>query len=336
MDKLLWLGEPLFAAELAPLGWSAASIAPPLGQLLSWRDLKNLAGFEPDVLVVADNGNGPYALGIENFPCLTVFYSLATDVPAWQPGYAQAFDACLVTAGHQLGLFSGDFLQAEHIWWSPPFAREEARPSWEAEKIWDCLSVRGESAKTEIFLNELALVLPGLQVRSGDFRDLFPKARIVVNHSPRGNLEFGVFDAMACGSCLVTPRVGQGMERLFVDGEHLVGYTAEDAGDAAYRINFLLAHPDVAVHIAKTASAEIEARHRPRHRAEAMTDHLCDLLMNDVAAIIGRRRGNGAAIRNRCLSRQYLRLGDETPFQHLKATYLAAARGKFGLNGIEA
>lgn len=339
MQKLLWIGSPFFAHELPSLGWSEVHIHNfEDSRVYSWQELINIAGFTPDVLVVADKSRPPFVLGMEDFPCLTVFYSVDSHIHSWQPLYAQGFDVALVSLYDHVEHFVGPNLENERVLWSPPFAREGDQPDPAAEKIWDCLFVGNLNNETmperTNFLAELACNVPGLEVRSGNYRELFPKARTLVNHAARGDLNFRVFEAMACGGCLVTPRVGNGLERLFVDGEHMVGYSPDDAGDAAYRINFLLRHPDLADYIGKTANQEINARHRAHHRAEAFTDKLCDLMMNDPAGLISRRLGRASAIRKDFLSIPYLLWGKEIESPLLKEAYLAAARGKFSLRGV--
>lgn len=341
MQKILWLGEPYFAGALAACGWEKVAIHnPKTYDVHSWSELVALAGFTPDVLVVADSSTPPMALGIESFPCLTVFYSQDSHLHSWHSLYAQAFDAALVSMDDYLQRFNGLFLGKERIWWSPAFARDRHIPDPGAEKIWDCLFVGANDEKLMprryAFLRELSGLAPSLRIKNGDFSKLAPQSRIIVNHAESGNLNFRVFDAMGSGVCLVTPRVGHGLEKIFIDGEHMVGYTPEDAGDAAYRINFLLETPGLCEHIAAAGLAEIDAKHRAIHRAQAFTDNLCDLAMLDAGEAIRSRRGMASSIRSQALSVLYLNWANKTPVQHHKKAFACAARGKFGLNGIQA
>ena len=271
------------------------------------------------------------------FPCLTVFYSVDSHIHSWQPLYAQGFDACLVSLRDHLGLFSGPFLPPERVWWSPPFARDDDQPRPGTPKLWDCLfvgTVNENTPRRAAFLRDLASRLPGLRRTRGNYRELFPQGRVLLNHCEHGDLNFRVFEAMGCGGCLVTPRVGHGLAKLFVDGEHLVGYTPDDAGDALFRIELLLKNPELVTYIGETALAETDARHRARHRAQAFTDHLCDLWMQDAAALIAARQARAEAIREECLKMPYLLWAEELAEPDLKAAYLAAARGNYGLAGV--
>lgn len=338
MQRLLWIGSPFFCSSLRECGWQEVAFhnfEEP--RVYGWDDLVRLAGFTPDVVVVADKSRAPFVLGVEDFPCLTVFYAVDSHIHSWEPHYAQAFDACLVSLGGHLQRFAGPYLPAERVWWSPPFAWEEDRPRPELAKEWDCLFVGNVDAETmprrAAFLEEVGKGLPGLHVTRGDYRALFPRGRVLLNQCEHGDLNFRVFEAMGCGGCLVTPRIGHGMEKLFVDGEHLVGYAPDDAGDALYRIRFLLERPELARYIGETALAEVNAKHRAHHRAQEFTDRLCDLWMQGAEELVAQRRQRAEAVRKEFLSVPYLLWANEVPQPALKQAYLDAARGRFGAGG---
>lgn len=126
MRKLLWIGQPGFANSLPKYGWEAVAVhTQQVFKIFNWQELVALAGFEPHLLVVEAGQNSPCVLNPEDFPCLTVFYHNTTSVHTCQPVYAQALDACLVSAADYLPEFVGNFLPRERIWWSPPFATDK-------------------------------------------------------------------------------------------------------------------------------------------------------------------------------------------------------------------
>jgi spore maturation protein CgeB len=53
---------------------------------------------------------------------------------------------------------------------------------------------------------------------------LFSRAKVVFNCSLAGDLNMRVFEALSCGSFLVTDRAANGLEDFFADGEHLALY----------------------------------------------------------------------------------------------------------------
>lgn len=334
MKNIFWLGNPYFASDLEKCGWEQVFIHNPSTiRPFGWKDLLELAGFTPDVVVLGDASLPPYLLGMEEFPCLTVFYSVDSHIHSWHPAYAQGFDACLVSLYNKLPHFSGAFMKPENVWWSPAFAKNEDHPEPGIEANIDCLFVGTVNPelmpRRSAFLNKLQTLIPGLQVTSGNYQKLFPRGRVLVNHSEHADLNFRVFEAMGCGGCLVTPRINNGLDKLFVDGEEMVAYAPDDAGDAAYRIQFLLDNPDLRDYIAKTAYDKINASHRAIHRAQAFTDHICDLALDDIPGLIGQRKARAEQIRKQALNLVYLHWAEELSENSMKSALVQASRGVF-------
>ena len=66
MRRLLWIGNPFFCRSLRQCGWDAVATHNfETPQAYGWDDLCRLAGFTPDVLVVADKSRAPFVLGVE-------------------------------------------------------------------------------------------------------------------------------------------------------------------------------------------------------------------------------------------------------------------------------
>ncbi|MDR3357591.1 MAG: glycosyltransferase [Desulfovibrio sp.] len=338
MRNLLWIGSPFFCGELRHCGW--ANVAQhnfEEARVFCWEELVHIAGFTPDVLVVADKSRPPFVLGVENFPCLTVFYSVDSHIHSWQPRYAQAFDVCLFSLLDHRERFVTPTLPPERVFWSPPFAKSSDRPDDARPKIWDCLfvgTVNDNTPRRAAFLRALGKQLPGLHCTRGDYRELYPRGRVVLNYAEHGDLNFRVFEAMGCGACLVTPRVRHGLTRLFVDGEHLVGYVPDDVDDALRRIDFLLKNPDIVRHIGAAALEKIDAAHRARHRARNFTDFLRDVRMRDSGSLVAARCASAGVLRETYLKLVYLLWAYDVTHPPLKEAYLAAARGHFGPAGF--
>ena len=345
MQRLLWIGSPFFSAALSSCGWDAVARHNfEHAAVFGWHDLVSIAGFEPDVLVVADKSRAPFVLGVEDFPCLTVFYSVDSHIHSWQPYYAQAFDVCLASLRDHQSRFAGPYLPAERVWWSPAFAWESDAPEPQTVKDMDCVFVGTVNANLPLraaFLERVGRGVPGLQVVTGQYRQLYARARVVLNHCEHGDLNFRVFEAMGCGGCLVTPRIGHGLTDLFTEGEHMLCYAADtsDAGagvavaeaadQAAAQVRYLLEHPDAATRMGQAALACIDGGHRAVHRAEAFSRGIRDLLARD-PQIVARRRSKAGAVLKDYLRLPYLHWADQLRSTGLSRAYLAAARGEFG------
>lgn len=348
MQRLLWIGSPFFSDALSSCGWDAVARHNfEHAAVFGWHDLVHIAGFEPDVLVVADKSRAPFVLGVEDFPCLTVFYSVDSHIHSWQPYYAQAFDTCLVSLRDHQSRFAGAYLPAERVWWSPAFAWPYDGPEPDIVKDMDCVfvgTVNANLPQRAAFLERVGAQLPGLRVVTGAYRELYARSRVVLNHCEHGDLNFRVFEAMGCGSCLVTPRIGHGLTDLFREGEHLRCYAADtcDSGacvsveaaadEAVAQVCHLLDHPDKAERMGRTALECIDNAHRAVHRAGSFSRAVRELLARD-PHVVARRRSKAGAVRKECLRLPYLHWAEALGATGLSEAYLAAARGEFGLAG---
>ena len=296
MHKLLWIGSPFFAKSLPKCGWDLRFHNFEQTTTFSWRELCQLADGPPDVLVVSDKSRPPFVLGMESFPCLTVFYAVDTHIHSYYPYYAQGFDLCLVSLKDHINLFQGQQLSESRIIHSPPFAKDEDLPPAkseeetsllnslfaEPEELWDLLFVGTVdpviTPQRQAFLSALQQKIPGLQITRGKYRELYPKAKIVLNYCELGDLNFRVFEALGCGACLLTPEVGHGFTEMFTPEQDLFTYNATSVEDVAARAAHLLEHPILRAEVAAAGLAKVNRAHRAIHRAENLTSCLLNLL----------------------------------------------------------
>lgn len=328
MRSIFWIGNPFFVNKLADCGWQRIFRHYFENfELFTYEQLVHLAGFEPDVLVVADKSMPPFLLGVENFPCLTVFYVVDSHLHSWYPYYAQAFDLCLISLKDHLPHFLGRLTKADLLW-SPPYAQDAFRPQQPQPKIWDCLfvgRVNQTTPKRQKFLEALGKELPGLHVVFGDFVKLFPQARVVLNYCEHGDLNFRVFEAMGLGSALVTPRIGNGQAELFREGEEMLCFDPEQPGEALDGIQRLLKDPPLRQRLASNALVAIDRAHRASHRAKNFTAKIAELIPH-AQEIIARRQAQAKMIRQQYLKLPYLLWAKEMADPAIKSAYLAASR----------
>ncbi len=345
MQKIFWIGSPFFHASLIPLGFHVHYFNFEHVAVFGYADLVRMAGFEPDIVIVADKSRPPFVLGIEDFPCFTILYAVDTHIHSWLPFYAQAFDACLISLKDHIPLFQQKALAKEHILWSPPFARDTDLPPAKLldyistqhetsyEYNWDCLFVGTINAETtptrKIFLEQLQKET-SIHITRGNFAQLFPQGRVIINHCEHGDLNFRVFEALACGSALVTPTLAHGFFDIFTDQKHLLCYDKENTQDAINKINYLQENETVRRSLARQGFELIHGAHRAQHRAQALTHFLHSLSPTKKQEHIRSRLKNAAHIRKHWLKAPYLLLADSLPPSHdLRNAYLQAALGNF-------
>ena len=127
--KIAWLGNAYFCSTLQGQGCDIAHLPFDLRHPFTWNSVPDLCnGQAPDAVVVTDTSTPPMVLGVESFPCLTVFYAVDTHIHSWFPYYAQAFDACLVSLKNALPDFVSATLTANHVHWFPPYIMDERVP----------------------------------------------------------------------------------------------------------------------------------------------------------------------------------------------------------------
>jgi glycosyltransferase involved in cell wall biosynthesis len=316
---------------MAAQGFRTVLVSLTRPEALSWEDIAARCNGAPDAVVYADRSLPPPLLGVERFPCLTAFYCIDSHIHGWYPAYAEAFDLCAVSLRDHVVPFAAALSPARTLW-LPPFAEERYQPR-PAQKDFDLLFVGTVDPETtplrHAFLERLGRLFPTLAVRRGDFGELLPRARVVLNIAERGDLNFRVFEALACGSCLLTPRLGNGQDELFREGEHFACYAPDDAEDAAQAARALLDDAPRREALARAGLAQVDVAHRPAHRAASFAAFLRQGLDENLPARRLDRGGTGQGqqLRQR-LRLLYLHWAEHCGDPALAARYLREARAQ--------
>lgn len=96
--------------------------------------------------------------------------------------------------------------------------------------------------------------------------ELYSRAKIVFNKSIGGDVNMRVFEALASGALLVTDRIGNGLDELFTEGLHYVGYDSVD--EAIIQIDHYLSNGDARLRIAHAGQALLRNKHTYDARLE--------------------------------------------------------------------
>ncbi len=328
MYTIFWLGNPFFSPALTALGCKVVHHNFCDASTFGWDDIIRLTGAPPDIVVVADKSRPPFVRGIETFPCFTVFLCVDSHIHSWYPYYAQGFDLCLVSLRDHLPLFENMRLSHDDLLWSPAFAKDHDLPAT-ATPQWDVLFVgtvnKETTPKRSIFLKHLQSLLPGrLHITTGDYRALYPKGRVVLNYCEHGDLNFRVFEAMGCGSCLLTPDIANGQPDLFTNGVHFRTYPPNDVHAAAHIAKELLEAPDeIRTLLRQNGLQAVNSAHRATHRATKFLEQLC---RTDMRQTVQKRLANAPAIHQHYLRFLYLLHAEASQGAYLRSTYLNEAQ----------
>lgn len=306
--KVVWAGNSYFASHMRSAGWHVA-VLPREFEAVSWADIVAISGFIPDVFIYGDCSVPPFLRDVESFPCPTVLYAIDTHIHSWYPRYAQGFDLCCVAMRDHLPAFSGHRLGDRQLRWLPLFAKDQDRrleiqdgPRY--EMIFVGKNDPELTPGRHGLLKELSGKVP-LTVLQGRYAELYARSKLVLNVSEHGDLNFRVFEALGCGACLLTPRVGHGLLDLFEDGRELFTYDPEDVPRLAALILELLADGPRRAAAADAGLAAVDGKHRAAIRAGEFMDWIC---AHDLDRLVRDRLAAQDQIRQRYLRLLYLHL----------------------------
>ncbi len=323
--SLVWVGNAYFSSHLADYGIDVTRMNTRTPGV-SYDEIVEAASGPPDVVVYGDWSIPPPLTDIVSYPCLTLFFCVDSHIHSWYSFYAQAFDLLVLNLKDNLPQFLGKRLVQDDCLWMPLYAKSRDRPIVQ-EKTTDVLFVGTVDPETTpiraVFLEKLGELLHGLEVTRGDYRSLYGRARIVLNIAERGDFNFRVFEAMGCGSCLLTPHTGHGLDELFVDGKDLHCYRQNDPQHAAEVARRLLADDDLRRETETRALATIDAGHRDTHRAARLAAFVKEKLATPER--VQRRLRQKQVIHDAYLKLLYLHFAEKIDDPALQALYLRAS-----------
>ena len=267
------LNQDWFKEELIALGHTVRSVGAdghfdiklPI-PLLKFSEVVSLCGFTPDCVLIYDNSIPLFITHLDEASVPILYY--AVDVQHHiqrQQFYPLCFDHIFVAQKDYLPQF---VTGAAPVTWLPLWAPRYVEPS--DEKIFDVLFVGtmnpALNPERVRFFDALKSLTP-LTVTMGNYWELFPKAKIVINQTVKGDLNFRIFEALMCGSILLTEQTGNGLSELFEDGRALVTYERGNVHDAAQKIKALLDDTYKAASIAHYGRSLVLAHHTETARA---------------------------------------------------------------------
>lgn len=282
-------------------------------------------GFTPDAVFCCDSGNLPYFPAVESLPCPSAYYTIDTYYNPWHLGVAYAYDHIFVAQREHVPLFTSQNMPAE---WLPLFARYLVAEDDPEQRDIPVAFVGTLNPKNipdrKPFLDAFRRLHP-LFVTSGDYVDIFARARIVLNQTAASEINFRCFEAMGCGAALLMEHSPHGLDALFTPGEHLLPlYTRGDARQAAAIAQAALQQPQTLAEIARHGQECVSGQHTAPHRAARVVDVLKTLVHNHAHS----KRADELPMRQKHLASAYAMLFDdlvEPKFQQHKDFFLGLA-----------
>lgn len=274
---------------------------------LSARDLAGLMrsrGFQPDAALWCDTCRPPQVFGLETLACPILGYSIDQYCNPWHVPYSALFEHLFLAQKTFLPAFSRADLP-RGLEWAPLFCDPLVdRPGDEERDI--PVSFVGTldpplNPGRKPFLEDFRRRLPLVHL-TGDYVPVFGRSRIVLNQSCVGELNFRVFQAMACGAAVLTEATDNGLAELFSPGAEVLTYPRGDMASAAETARRALADPALPG-LAEAGRAKALARHSTTARTRRVLELVRTLRQRrawewrlDQAAVVRREIGQAYAM----------------------------------------
>jgi hypothetical protein len=300
-------GHEVFVCSEAP----DADLSP-RGYFVDVEEILDALGPErqPDAIFWGDTSSRVRVLGLERCRVPKVMWSIDTHHHAdWQVPYAAVFDRVFVAQRDYADLFAE---VGRHVEWLPCYAPLPAHGTplgFASEKHHDlCFVGSLDQSRHPARVRLIRALQQKLEmiVHEGPYAETFAASRVVLNQTVKQDLNFRVFEALGCGSFLLTERSANGLLDLFSDGYHLATYESGDVASAEMVARRYLLDPDARRRIAEAGFDEVSRKHLRGHRASALLDVLSELL----AAPRALPTAEGIRRLEVDLSRTYLRICD--------------------------
>jgi hypothetical protein len=293
--RILCLGDTQLATPLRALGHDIRV----LGAYDSERDQKEDSeiffrdpGTAPDLVLAAvaahraeailmgDDSSPLIHLGHENLAMPRLWWSIDTHLhSAWHVHLSPSF--------HRVFGAQKPFLKRLHnaqgkpATWLPLFF-PEAMPFTSWSQRTEAVTFVGTLDATKnprrlAFLEALKENLgPDIQVKiaKGNYRKHYVQSRMVINQAVAGDVNNRVFEAMGCGTVLVTPAVKQGYAGIGEAGRDFITYPPNNAKAAAEAIRTWLKDDAACEKMARAGQQQVHEHHLASHRAAILDQAL--------------------------------------------------------------
>jgi len=303
--RIVNLHHPAFIATFRKLGHEVLSIGTTpdcdvhLEQPLSCKrflEILDAKAMRPDLIFWCDACQPPWIFGFENLPAVLIGYSVDQYLNPWHVPYSAAFDAFFVAQKDYLPLFADSPTNRPAAWMplfcDPAKDRDPNIPRDIPVAFVGTLKSFG-NPRRKPFLDAFRAQSP-LFAKQGDYPSIFTRSRIVLNQSAAGELNFRLFQAMACGAAVLTEQTRNGLDELFTPGVDLLTYARGDAALAAAAAKTALADADKLSAVAAAGKRKTLSCHTVAHRARQILDTAAQMANAGAPA---RRRAAVAAVR---------------------------------------
>lgn len=281
--RIVNLHFPAFVTTFRKLGHDVLSIGTTpdcdvrLTEPLSHKRLLDLLAarsFQPDLVFWCDACQVPWIFGFEALPAVTIGYSIDQYLNPWHVPYSAAFDAILVAQKDYLPLFTASPTGRPARWiplfCTPERDRDPGIPRDIPVSFVGTLDGAVNPARRP-FLTTFRKLAP-LFTTTGAYAPIYGRSRIVLNQSAAGELNFRLFEAMACGAAVLTEATENGLLELFTPDVEVLTYRRGDPASAALAALTALENESGLAAMAARGRRKVLSRHTVTSRAREVLE----------------------------------------------------------------
>jgi len=225
---------------------------------------------EGDVFLYIDGPGFYFPKNIEKSPVLTACYLIDVHVGlSLRIEMAKFFDIVFIAQKDYLEDFRRKGIR--NVFWIPFACEPQIYKPEEAEQIYDIGFVG--HVKPDMAKRKKLLSLLSSRYRMNDYckfyypqeaTSIYNSSKIVFNCSANKDLNMRVFEALSCGRLLMTDAIGNGLNDIFKDREHLILY--RDEKELLNLAEYYLSNKEERERIARCGKEAVHSLHTYDHR----------------------------------------------------------------------
>ena len=239
-------------------------------------EILNKHEINPNLVIFIEGGSMQlFPQGLNDIKCLTAWYGIDTHMNYEKHlRISRLFDVTLVAQKEYVIRLISDGIR--QVIWLPLGFEPSLHPSVELERIYDIGYVGSNNAQMHParhrMLGALEKFFPKMwsgMATPQEMGKIYAQSKLVFNKSVNNDLNMRYFEAMGAGAVLITdPILANGLEDLFIEGEHFLSYKNEE--NLLQIIDGLLKEPERIQSLGRAARKVVIERHTYHIRAIEM------------------------------------------------------------------
>ncbi|MDZ4756607.1 MAG: glycosyltransferase [Bacteroidota bacterium] len=231
----------------------------------------NKQNLKPDLLIVVESSVHPLLvpLNLEKLNCVTAWWAIDNHINyRWHKEFAVFFDYVFFAQKdftQQASKYAG-----KNVAWLPLACDPSIHQNKHLERTVACGFVGNMNKHRQHYFDQLK-TKTHIQIVNGlnpyQMADYYNTCKSVFNISMRGDLNMRTFEAMACGSLLITQDIQNGINDLFEPGKNIITHNLNNAAEV---INYYEKNSELIAPIAQAGYELVIREHTYSNRMQTL------------------------------------------------------------------